>query len=215
MKGAEDLDKEVLVGDAELCGMERNVSGAGGNCKNEVKTAEVGGIGARAGSGVDRSWCRRWVRCVDAGLVDFGVFGAGIACLHFCMVGNVSTMRGNCLSARGNAIVSNRTKKTSCGVKLSGADCWTWGSCAGVAEAASTDEGPSCFGRNIAAASSGVWKDGDASEDEAKGGKTLCGVELNGTEEVNRRVCNAASKTSSNLYGSSGKWSRNLALSRE
>ena len=214
-KGAGDLDEGVLVGDAELCGMERNVSGAGGNCGNEVETAEVGRIGARAGPGVDGSWRRRWVRCVDAGLVDFGVFGAGIACLRFCTVGNVFTMRGNCLSARGDAIVGIRGKKTLRGVKRSGADCWTWGSCAGAAEVASMNKGPSCSGGNIAAASGGVWNDGDASEDEAEGGKTLHGVELSGAEEVNRRVCNAASKTSSNLYGSSGKWSGNLALSRE
>ena len=190
-KGAGDLDEGVLVGDAELRGVEWNVSGACGNCETEVGITGVGRMGARAGLGVDGLRRRRWARCVDARLVDFGVLGARTACLCSCTIGNAFTTWGNCLSMRGNAIVGTRGKKTLRGVKLSGADCWTQRTCAGagrVAEATSTDEGPSCFGRNIAAASGGAWNDGDASEDETEGGKMLRGIELKGAESLDQRA---------------------------
>ena len=190
-KGAGDLDGGVLVGEAELCGVEQNVSRACGNCETEVKTTGVGGMGARAGLGVDGLRRRRWARCVDARLVDFGVLGARTACLCSCTIGNAFTMWGNCLSAGENAIVSTRGKKTLRGVKLSGADCWTRRTCAGAgqaAEATSMDEGPFCFSRNIAAASGGVWNSGDASEDETEGGKMSRGVELKGAESLDQRA---------------------------
>ena len=215
MKGAGDLDGGVLVDDAELCGVERNASGAVGNCGLSVKTTGVDGMNAGAGFGVDGMWRRRWARCIDDGLFDFGVFSAGSACLRFCTVGNASTMRGNCLSAGSDGKVGTGGKKTSCGVKLSGAGCWNWGTCAGAAEATSTGEGPSCFGGNMAAASGGVGNGGDASEDKPEGNKTLCGADTEGAQGLNQRVCNAASKMTSKLCGSSGQWSGNLALSRE
>ena len=190
-KGAEDLDGGVLVGDAELRGVERNVSEACRNCETEVRTTGVGGMGTRAVLGVDRLWRRRWARCVDARLVDFGVFNARTACVCFSMVGNAFTTWGNCLSARGNAIVGTRGKKTLHMVKLSSADCWTWRTCAGAgraAEATSMDEGPFCFSGNIAAAFGGVWNNGDASEDETEGGKMLRGIELKGAESLDQRA---------------------------
>ena len=124
MKGAEGFDGGVLVGDAEICGVERNASGAVGNCGTKVGTAGVGKMDAGTGLGVDGTWRRRCARFVGAGLFDFGVFGAGAACLYFCTVGNASTMQGNCLSAGGNARIGDCGKKTLRGVELSGVGCW-------------------------------------------------------------------------------------------
>jgi hypothetical protein len=57
--GAGDLDGGVLVGDTELCCIERNASGAGRNCEIEVKSIGAGGIDTGAGFGVGRLWRKR------------------------------------------------------------------------------------------------------------------------------------------------------------
>jgi hypothetical protein len=180
------------VGDAELCCMDRNASGAGRNRENGVGTTGTGGIDAGAGLGVDGSWRGRCTKCESAGHVNFDVFSAESACIGAGTIRNVSTTCGGCLLARGDASVCNRGETTSRGVELSGADCRSWRTWVGTTEATSMDEGHSCFGGNVGAASGGIRNDGDASEDKIEGGKTSRGADTRGAQDWSRRVYNAA-----------------------
>ena len=96
------------------------------------------------------------INIVTARHVDLDVFSTGSACMCAWTVRNASTMWGSCLLVRGNASISNHSKKQLHRIELSDTDCWTCSACAAMAEATLTDKGDSSVSENVGATSSSV-----------------------------------------------------------
>ena len=102
-------------------------------CRNRgdgVKTAGAGGVGVWAnigGGGLRRGDGKR---CETAGDVDFGTPEGGSTCMTVCACGNVSVVCGVCFPDRGDATGWTDGEKSLREVELSGACCFSAGTCA-------------------------------------------------------------------------------------